>query len=81
MTKLIESYNRILTSKGYIQITSDELHLSSQIEYKLRNYNRHSNKAKNVKLDLPLSAKLTKLENLVDNESLPEVEEAIMLLN
>ncbi len=53
MTKIIESYNKILKSKGYVQITSDELHLSSQIEYKLRNYNRHSNKMKSVKLDLP----------------------------
>ncbi|SJZ67206.1 hypothetical protein SAMN02745152_00884 [Treponema berlinense] len=38
MMKIIESYNNILKSKGYVQITSDELHLSSQIEYKLRNY-------------------------------------------
>ena len=53
MKKIIESYNKILKSKGYVQITSDELHLSSQIEYKLRNYNRHSNKMKSVKLDLP----------------------------
>lgn len=80
MKKIIESYNKILKSKGYVQITSDELHLSSQIEYKLRNYNRHSNKMKSVKLDLPLNAKLTKLKNLLDKESQPDVEELVSLL-
>ena len=33
-----------------------------------------------VKLDLPLNAKLTKLKNLLDKESQPDVEELVSLL-
>ena len=33
-----------------------------------------------VKLDLPLNAKLTKLKNLLDKETQPDVEELVSLL-
>ena len=77
---LLENYNKTLQSKGYIQITSDELHLNSTAEYKLRRYNRHVSKSKNVKLDYTLAEKLKKLQKLFSEDKNKELEEIISLL-
>lgn len=77
---LIENYNAILQAKGYVQITSDELHLNSMAEFKLRKYNRHVNNKNSVKLESSLKEKLTKLQNLCKTESKKELLEIISLL-
>lgn len=77
---LLEKYNKVLQSKGYIQITSDELHLNSIAEYKLRLYNRHMGKSKTVRLDFTLAEKLTKLRKLYADEQNNEIAEIIPLL-
>lgn len=77
---LIDNYNKILQSKGYVQIISDELHLNSLAEFKLRKYNRHVAKKKNVRLDASLTEKLFKLLKLWKTEEDKELEEIINLL-
>ena len=77
---LLDTYNKILESKGYIQITSDELHLNSTAEYKLRLYNRHMSKKRTVKLEYSFAQKLTELKKLYVVEQNNELKEIISLL-
>lgn len=59
---LIAEYNKILETKGYVQILSNELHLSLRINNKLRRYNRYASKGN--KINLKKLKFLDKIENL-----------------
>ena len=80
MSQIISDYNKVFQSNGYVQILSDDLRLSFNIEFKLRQYNHHVNNQKRVRLNLPLSAKLDKLKNIDAAPVQREVKEFIALL-
>lgn len=77
---LIKNYNEILNSKGYVQILSDELRLSININNKLRKYNGHSSKKNKINLDLKFPEKIKRVEYLLSLEENSELKELIELL-